>query len=366
VTTITKEKTREPWFRVVKRDAIPLHHSLIIRIVAILLALLFCGLITFLIVGRSPIDLYFSMFRGSFGTPRKIWKLVKDIAILLCISLAVTPAFRMRFWNIGAEGQVLVGCLATTACMFYLGGKVPDALLLPIMLLAALIAGAIWGVFPAIFKAKWKTNETLFTLMMNYIATYLVAYFLLLWTPDGSSTLSRLEFGHLPIIFGNQYLLIVVIVVILTLLMHIYLYYSKQGYEISVVGESENTARYVGINVPKVIIRTMIVSGAVCGLAGFLIVSGLDHSITTESVGGQGFTAIMASWLAKFNPLIMIVTSFLLVFLNQGAAQMSQDFGMSEAFPKVITGIILFFIIGCEFFINYRLVFSKKAHKKEG
>ena len=148
--------------------------------------------------------------------------------------------------------------------------------------------------------------------------------------------------------------------------MHIYLYYSKQGYEISVVGESENTARYVGINVPKVIIRTMIVSGAVCGLAGFLIVSGLDHSITTESVGGEGFTAIMVSWLAKFNPLIMIVTSFLLVFLNQGAAQMSQDFGMSEAFPKVITGIILFFIIGCEFFINYRLVFSKKTPKKEG
>ena len=364
VNNTTKEKLREPWFHVAKRDVMPFYYSLLVRVIAIVLALLLCGLITFLIVGRNPIELYISMFRGSFGTSRKIWKLVKDVAVLLCISLAVTPAFRMRFWNIGAEGQVLVGCLATTACMFYLGGSVPDSLLIPIMLAAALIAGAIWGIIPAIFKAKWKTNETLFTLMMNYIATYLVGYFLLVWTPDGSSTLPRLQYGHLPTLFGNQYLLIVLIVVVLTALMYVYLYYSKHGYEISVVGESENTARYIGIHVPKVIVRTMIVSGAVCGLAGFLIVGGLDHSITTESVGGQGFTAIMVSWLAKFNPLIMVATSFLLIFLDQGAAQMSQDFGMSQAFPKVITGIILFFIIGCEFFIHYRLVFRIKTAKK--
>ncbi len=362
-----KNTKREPLFHVVKRDAMPIWQSLLIRVAAIVLALLLCGLITFLIVKRSPIDLYVSIFNGSLGTPRRIWKLVKDIAVLLCISLAVTPAFRMRFWNIGAEGQVLVGCLATTACMFYLGGKVSDALLIPIMLIAALAAGAVWGLIPAIFKAKWNTNETLFTLMMNYIATYLVAYFLLLWTPDGSSTLSRLEFGHLPVLFGNQYALIILVVAALTVLMYVYLNYSKQGYEISVVGESEKTARYIGISVPKVVIRTMIVSGAVCGLAGFLIVGGLDHSITTESVGGQGFTAIMVSWLAKFNPLIMVATSFLLIFLDQGAAQMSQDFGMSDAFPSVIVGIILFFIIGCEFFIHYRLLFrSKAAKKKEG
>jgi len=366
--TATPSKTvkqREPLFHVAKRDTIPLWKSLLIRVIAIALALLFCGLITFLITKRSPVALYQAMFRGSFGTSRKVWKLVKDIAVLLCISLAVTPAFRMRFWNIGAEGQVLVGCLATTACMFYLGGKVPNGLLILIMLVAALVSGAVWGLIPAVFKAKWNTNETLFTLMMNYIATYLVAYFLLVWTPNGSSTLPRLEHGHLPILFGNQYILIILIVAVLTALMYVYLNYSKQGYAISVVGESENTARYIGISVPKVILRTMIVSGAICGLAGFLIVGGLDHSITTESAGGQGFTAIMVSWLAKFNPIIMVATSFLLIFLNQGAAQMSQDFGMSDAFPKVITGIILFFIIGCEFFINYRLVFRTKAAKQK-
>ncbi|MBP3666067.1 MAG: ABC transporter permease [Clostridia bacterium] len=358
-------KPREPLFHIVKRPTIPLWKSWLIRAVAILAAFLVCGIITFLLVKRNPLDMYIAMFRGSFGSSRKIWKLVKDIAILLCISLAVTPAFRMKFWNIGAEGQVLVGCLATTACLFYLGGKVPDWCLILLMLVTALIAGAAWGVIPALFKAKWKTNETLFTLMMNYVATYLVAFFLLTWTPDGSSTLGRIEgVGMLPVLFGNAYVLIILVVAILTIAMYVYLNYTKHGYEISVVGESENTARYIGISVPKVIIRTMLVSGALCGLAGFLIVGGLDRTITTESAGGQGFTAIMVSWLAKFDPLVMILTSFLLIFLDQGAAQVAQDFNMSDAFPSIITGIILFFIIGCEFFINYKVVF--RSAKKEG
>lgn len=357
-------KVREPLFHIVKRPTIPMWKSWMIRAIAILAAFLVCGIITFLLVERNPIDMYISMFRGSFGSSRKIWKLVKDIAILLCISLAVTPAFRMKFWNIGAEGQVLVGCLATTACLFYLGGKMPDWCLILLMLVTALLAGAAWGVIPALFKAKWKTNETLFTLMMNYVATYLVAFFLLTWTPDGSSTLGRIEgVGMLPVLFGNAYVLIILVVAILTVAMYVYLNYTKHGYEISVVGESENTARYIGISVPKVIIRTMLVSGALCGLAGFLIVGGLDRTITTESAGGQGFTAIMVSWLAKFDPAVMVLTSFLLIFLDQGAAQVAQDFNMSDAFPSIITGIILFFIIGCEFFINYKVVF--RSTKKE-
>ena len=355
-------KVHEPLFHIVKRPTIPLWQSWMIRIIAILAAFLVCGLVTFLLVQRNPLDMYVSMFRGSFSTGRKIWKLAKDMAILLCISLAVTPAFRMKFWNIGAEGQVLMGCLATTACLFYLGGKVPDWCLILLMLVTALLAGAAWGVIPALFKAKWKTNETLFTLMMNYVATYLVAFFLLTWTPDGSSTLGRIEdHGVLPVLFGNAYVLIILVVVILTVAMYVYLNYTKHGYEISVVGESENTARYIGISVPKVIIRTMLVSGAVCGLAGFLIVGGLDRTITTESAGGRGFTAIMVSWLAKFDPAVMVLTSFLLIFLDQGAAQVAQDFNMSDAFPSIITGIILFFIIGCEFFINYKVVFRSSG-----
>ena len=362
-TKFNNSAKRERFVRVVKRDAMPWWQSSLIRIIAIVLAFLFCGLITYLLVGHSPAEFYEAMFDGSFATERKQWKLLKDIAVLLCISLAVTPAFRMKFWNIGAEGQVLVGCLATIACMFYLGGKIPEGALIAIMFVSAVTAGAIWGLIPAIFKAKWNTNETLFTLMMNYIATFLVAYFLLEWTPDGSSTLARLKHGHLPTIFNQPYMLIILLVAILTVIMYVYLYYSKQGYEISVVGESENTARYIGINVSKVIIRTMIISGALCGFAGFLISGGLDHTITSNSAGGQGFTAIMVSWLAKFNPIVMVLTSFLIIFLDHGAAQMSQNFNISDSFPKVITGIILFFVIACEFFINYKLVFRSGKQK---
>ncbi len=358
------EKTaKEPLIRVVKRAQIPLWQSILVRAIAIAAAMLVCGIMCLVIMDINPIEFYKTMIESSFGTERRIWKLLKDIAILLCISLAVTPAFKMRFWNIGAEGQVLVGCLATAACMRYLGGLVPYYVLIVIMLLAAIVAGALWGLIPAIFKAQFETNETLFTLMMNYVATYLVAYFLIKWTPDGSSTLGRLEHGQLPKLMGSEYLLVIITVAVLTAAMFVYLKYSKQGYEISVVGESKKTAAYIGISVKKVIIRTMIISGALCGIAGFLIVGGLDHTVNTASAGGQGFTAIMVSWLAKFNPFTMVLTAFLIIFLQQGAARVSTMFNINNAFPSIITGIILFFIIGCEFFINYRIIFRKKEER---
>ena len=360
--TAEKETTHEPLFHVTKRDVFPWKKSVMIRVIAFAAALLFCALVSLLVIGANPVDFFSAIFKGSFGTPRRIWKLLKDIAILLCISLAVTPAFRMRFWNIGAEGQVLVSALACSACMYYLGGKIPEVLLILLMFVCSIAAGALWGFIPAIFKALWNTNETLFTLMMNYVATYLVAFALIKWTPDGSSSLGILPHGHLPKIF-NEYLLIIIVVLVLMVGMYIYLNTSKHGYEVSVVGESEKTARYIGINAKKVVIRTMVLSGAICGLAGFLIVGGLDHSVTTETVGGRGFTAIMVSWLAKFNPFLMLLTSFLLVFLDQGAAQISQDFDISSAFPDIVVGIILFFIIGSEFFIRYKLNF-RKSHKK--
>jgi len=360
----TNEKPKyEKRFHVVKRAEISLERSLLVRIAAVAAALIFCALLSMALIGANPLKFISTLFDGAFGSPRRLWKFAKDTAVLLCISLAVTPAFRMRFWNIGAEGQVLVGALASVACAFYLGNSVPNWLLLVIMFFASLLAGALWAFIPAVFKAKWGTNETLFTLMMNYVATYLVAYFLLVWTPDGSSTLGELKVGHMPKLY-NEYLLLIIIVVVLTALMYVYLNFTKQGYEISVVGESENTARYIGINVGKVILRTMLVSGAVCGIAGFLIVGALDHSITTTTVGGLGFTAIMASWLAKFNPFIMIVTSGLIVALTQGGAQISTNFNISSAFPDMVVGIILFFIIGCEFFINYRIK-TASPKKKE-
>lgn len=359
----------EPLFHIVKRDSMPKLNSFLIRIGSILFALIFCGIITMVLTGENPISVYVTMFEGAFGSTRKFWKLMQSLAMLLCVSLALTPAFKMRFWNIGGEGQVLIGGLATTACMILLGDKVPNGLLILIMVVASVLAGAIWALIPAIFKAKFNTNETLFTLMMNYVGIQLVSYFCMYWeNPKGAGKIGIInratEAGWFPTIGGQNYLLNIIIVAIITVAMYIYLKYSKHGYEIAVVGESENTARYIGINVNKVILRTMALSGAVCGIAGLLLVGGTDHTISTSTADGRGFTAIMVSWLGKFNPIYMIFTSLLLVFLDAGADQISMIFGLNQSFSEIITGIILFFIIGSEFFINYQLKFRKRENKE--
>ena len=360
----------KPQFYISKRKTLPWYSAWCIRGGAIILALIVCAIVTTATTGINPLAVYKTMWTGAFGTPRKMWILGQNIAILLCISLAVTPAFKMRFWNIGGEGQVLVGGLATAACMILLGDKIPNWMLICCMLCASLAAGAIWGAIPAICKAKWNTNETLFTLMMNYVATQLVAFFIIVWeVPKGAGKIGIInqdtEAGWLPVIGSYKYLLNILVVVVLTVIMYFYLSRSKQGYEITVVGESERTARYVGIKVEKVIVRTMVLSGALCGLAGLLLVGGTDHTITTTISGGRGFTAVMVSWLAKFNPAFMVLTSFLLVFLQRGASEISTQFSLNHSFGDILTGIILFFIIGSEFFITYQLNIRKSA-KKEG
>ena len=365
----TQNKTvQEPLFHIAKRAELPWWKSWIFRILSVAASLIVCAVVTILLTGENPLGVYATMVEGAVGTSRRVWSLLQNTAMLLCVSLAVTPAFKMKFWNIGAEGQVLIGGLATATCMIFLGDKLPPLVLFPVMIIASMLAGAIWGVIPAIFKSIWNTNETLFTLMMNYIAIQLIDYFAYEWAvPKGSGTIgvinSTTKAGWFPAIAGKNYLLNIIIVVVLTLLMYVYLKHSKHGYEISVIGESENTARYIGINVKKVIIRTMVISGAICGIAGLLLVSGTDHTITSETAAGRGFTAIMVSWLAKFNPIYMVLTSFLIVFLQKGAVQISTIFGLNNSFSDIITGIIIFFIIGSEFFVNYKIKF-RSSHKK--
>lgn len=359
---------KQSLFHISKRDALPWYQRVLIRGGAILLALIVCALVTMLLTGENPISIYGTIFYGAFGTARKSWVTFQNLAVLLGISLAVTPAFKMRFWNIGAEGQVLIGCLATAACMICLGDKLPSGVLILVMLAAALAAGALWGFLPSFFKAKWNTNETLFTLMMNYIATQLAAFFIIIWeVPKGAGKIGIInqnsEAGWLPVIGGKQYLLTILVVAIMTILMYIYLTYSKHGYEIAVVGESQRTASYAGIKVERVIIRTMVLSGAVCGLMGLLLTAGTDHTLTTTIVGGRGFTAVMVSWMAKFNPIMMIFTSLLIVVLSRGASEISSVFSLNHSFADILTGIILFFIIGSEFFISYKV--SLRKSKKE-
>ena len=349
---------------------------------AFALALILNAVFVYLVVGVDPITFYQTMLKGAFGKGF-LWPTIKTSAKLLCIAVALAPAFKMRFWNIGAEGQVLVGGIAAAVVMFYFS-DLPAVVILLLMMIVSLVAGALWGVIPAFFKAKMNVNETLFTLMMNYIAMNLVNFFYDLWkgpkTALGKINQSthagwlsslwekRDANGYLirgeESLFTNSDFWFVVIICVVAVLMYFYLKYTKQGYEIAVVGESSNTARYAGISVKKVILRTMILSGAICGLCGFLVVSAQSNTVSVSMAGGYGFTAIIVAWLSKFNTFTMAGVSVLIVALEQGAAQMANEYnfmGFSVAAADVMIGIMLLFIVGSEFFIHYKVMFRKSS-----
>ncbi len=360
--------SKEPIIRITKRSSISISKAWLVRITAVLLSLIVCALVIVAITGQNPIDVYLGIFDGAVGTKRRAWVTIREMLTLLVIAVGLTPAFRMRFWNIGAEGQILMGAAATAALMIYGGNSMPSWLLLILIFAASCLAGMIWGLLPAIFKAHFNTNETLFTLMLNYVAMQVVNFCIIYWeNPVGSNTVgiinSATSKGWFPKIFGMNYGMNLIVVILITVGVYIYMKYSKQGYEIAVVGESHNTAKYAGIDVKKVIIRTMLISGAVCGIAGAIIVSGASHTISLSTGGGRGFTAIIVAWMSKFNPLAMTAVSSFLVFMQQGAIQIATQFGLNEYASDIITGILLFFLIGCEFFINYKVVFNRR--KKE-
>ncbi len=355
---------KEPFVRIVKRDNITPLNKIIIYFVAIVIGLFLNGIICTLFSDKNLFDFFSSLFSGAFGSERKLWLLFQDTSLLLGTSIALLPAFKMKFWNLGGNGQILVSCLSAIACMFYLGGKISDVILIPLMLLASVFSGALWAVIPAFFKAKFNTNESLFTLMMNYIAQGLVSFFISIWVKTGSGVLQPISYGNIPDI-GNKYLLPIVLFTLITILIYIYLRYSKHGYEISVVGESLNTAKYVGIKVDKVIIRTMILSGAIAGLVGFILAGSINHTVSTASANNMGFTGIMAIWLANFDPLMIIGTSFFITFISKGMMDVRKTFKFTnDAISNIVVGIVYFIVIVCSFFINYKLVFRKKEKEE--
>ncbi len=358
------KKINTPLFHITKREQLPLKKAILIRAVAIVSGILFASILCGVIFGENPFKAILSIFKGAFGSSRNIWLLIRDTAILLGVGIALVPAFKMKFWNLGGNGQILMGALVTVAIMRSDLGANNTLIANLLMLICAILIGAIWAVIPAIFKAFFKTNESLFTLMMNYIAVGLVSYFISLWSTNGSGVLGQIYTGHLPEIV-NTHLLSIIVVSIITVFMFFYMKHSKQGYEVSVVGESENTAKYIGVNVKVVTIRTLAISGAICGVIGLLLAGSIDHSINENTANNLGFTAIMVAWLAKFNPLIMILSSLLISFLTRGMGQVQTDFNIrNDAVADIVIGLIYFFIIGCEFFIMYKLNFKKDRKKK--
>ncbi len=372
---MTKEnkKEREPLVHIIKRGDTKRWYTWSIRTGAFILSLLICAIVSASITNKGFGYFFSTLFDGVFGSARATWTSFHSMALLLIVSLAVTPCFKMKFWNIGAEGQVLMGCVGCALAMFYFAGKVEDGALYLLMVLFSILFSVVWSVIPAIFKAKWNTNETLFTLMMNYIASFFAGFMINIWAQGKGSGTVNFKTGHLPDVY-NQFLLKIIVAGVMTILLWIYLRYSKHGYELTVVGESERTAKYIGINVKKVIIRTMILSGVICGIAGLLLIGGTNHNITETSAGGRGFTAILVSWLAHFNPFAMVLTAFLVVFIQRGTLNIATINGLGDAYADVMTGIFFFLIIASEFFINYKVVFKdgdkikttiKKVFKKK-
>ncbi|MCR4661997.1 MAG: ABC transporter permease [Clostridia bacterium] len=363
MSTLTKKHFESP-IHISKRNELVLWKRIVIKVVAGIVSLLICAIFTTFLGGDFGF-FFEGLFKGAFGNSIKIVSLFKEVALLLIVSLAITPAFKMRFWNIGAEGQILFGAYLSTIIAKYCSVSMNKASVLILMLLAGIVGGGIWGLIPAVFKALWNTNETLFTLMLNYIAKGLILYTIALWLPNGQTALGTLpDNSVLPKIFGQDYIIIYIVSLILTAIVFVYLKYSKHGYELTVVGESLNTARYIGLNVKKVIIRTMVLSGAICGLCGFLIVSGDAQTLTDTVSAGRGFTAILISWLSGFNPIIMIVMSFLVGFIDRGASGITEVYMYRDTYADIISGIFFFGLIASNFFVNYKLSLSNKFASK--
>ena len=351
----------EPFVRMAKRENIPKMIALMVRAIAIAGALI-AGAVLIKIMGHDPILVYKDMVVGSLGSPLALRETARIAIPLLITGMGIALAFKMRFWNIGAEGQIIVGAMAASYFALFQYNNIPTPWLLLVMFVASMIAGGVWGIIPAIFKAKWNTNETLFTLMLNYIALEILRYFQYgPWRDPMQRGFPKIamfvDSARLPKVFGVHIGWIAALV--LVVLTYIYIKKSKQGYEITVVGESNQTARYAGINVSRVILRTMFISGAICGLTGYFTVAGANYTLSETVGGGVGFTAITVAWLAKLNPIAMVLISVFLAMLQKGSNTVQTTFKIPSSAAGIITGLILFFMLGCEFFLNYKLVFRR-------
>ena len=352
----------KPMIRAVQRTDIAPGVAFGFRALAIGLALCTGG-VFILLLGHNPVAVYGSMLLGSLGTEIALTETIKMTIPLLVTSLGVTLAFRMRFWNIGAEGQICIGAIAATYFALF-HADWPGWLLFPVMMAAAFLAAGLWGAIPAVCKARFGTNETLFTLMMNYVALYIIQFLREGPWKDpagfGFPKIARFpRSAQMERVLGIHWGWIVALV--LLVLVYLYLRRSKQGYEVDVVGQSENTARYAGMNVSKIIIRTMVLSAGICGLAGMLQAAGADRTLTDSVAGGVGFTAIAVAWLSQLNPLAILPVSFLFAMLQRGSGFIESVFGISHAAAAVLQGVLLFFMLGCEFFVRFRLTLRKEG-----
>ena len=355
-------------FHITKRPELSKIQGFLWYLVAILCAVCAGGLLI-AVLGQNPFAYYKAVVLGSFKSALSFRGFVRIFVPLLICSLGVSVAFKMKFWNIGAEGQFIMGAVCACWVGLNFGETWNHWTLMLVMFIAGAVGGGVFGLVPAFLKCKFGTNETLMTLMLNYIALYLVQYF-----SDGPwrdpelkgfSNIRQLpKAARIDNIKGIDVSWIAAIA--LVVILFVYLRYSKHGYEISVVGDSQNTAHYAGMNVNKIIMRTMFISSAICGIGGMLKMAGEGTSYTL-SVGiasGVGFTAIIVAWLAKLNPIGITVVTFFFAILDKGCGVAESKFKLSASVADIVQGLILFVILGFDFFMRYKVTFALNNTKK--
>lgn len=348
---------------IAQRAPMPAWKNTLLRLLAVVLALLI-GALFIACLGLNPLKVYETMITGAIEKKTARVNVIKNAIPLAIVALGVTLAFRMKFWNIGAEGQICVGAIA--ASFFAYNFEWPSWLMITVMALAGFVAGGIYGLIPAYFKTKYGTNETLFTLMMNYIA----AFFIQFLREGPWRDPSKMGFPEMPR-FGKYARLPEVLdvhagwvfAIAIAIFVLIYLRYTKQGYELTVVGDNITTARYAGMPVNRIIWRTMFLSAGICGLSGMVQASGADKMLTDTVAGGDGFTAIIIAWLARLSPVGILLIAVLFGVLEKGCATVETVHKLSGEFADILQGIILFCVLGAEFFITYQIKRNRKEIK---
>ncbi|MBF0406967.1 MAG: ABC transporter permease [Candidatus Riflebacteria bacterium] len=350
-----------------KRKSISIFRTAMIELTALVLAtILIAGL--FWLKGISPFSAFEKILKGSFGSRMGIEETItKSIPLILC-AVGLSIAFKSRFYNIGAEGQLLMGSTATCFVALFISEKLPGWLVFPALYLSGFAAGAIWGLIPAFLYVKWKVNEVISSLMLNYIAIELVQY--LIYGPlKGSSQMGFPVSDDFPTVavlplygYSRIHYYTLIFGVILSAAAWFLLNYTTSGFEIKVSGDNPNAARYSGMNSSRVVFMVMLISGGLSGIAGTGEISGIHQHLTYPWTisSGFGFTAIIVAWLARLNPLMVIPASVFFGGILVGGDVIQTSLNLPSATVSVFNSIILVFLIAGDVFIEYDLKFSRK------
>ena len=365
-------------FHIVKRDNCPLWKKCCLYLAAVVIALLL-GAALLVSLGVDPVAYYTRMFTmGTVGNKiaYKVWlNYLKDFVPLALVSVALSLAFKMRFWNIGGEGQFILGAIAAAFVAFKAGPAMPNAAVLVLMCLVAMAVAGLYGLFVAALKVKFGTNETLMTLMLNYAALYVLIFlgetkadwnFFL--DPESVRPVfaSFADIVSFPAIaMGGKFSLniCVVLTFLIGALVYVYLKYTKQGYVIAVVGDSAGTARYAGMKVNYIVLRTVFLSASLIGLAAAFKV-GTAGILSTAITDDVGWTGIIVAWLSQLNTAVILVVSSLICVLHYGSTVAAATFSqVDSSFANMLQGVILFLVLAADFYTRFKIVPVKKGGK---